>query len=293
MKKVIVFGGSGFLGSYVVEELLARNYTVIVADTIKSPYIPEKIFKKVDILNLDDVKNAVEADIDFVYNFAALANLDEAVNKPLETMELNVIGNINILESCKGKNIKRFVYSSSAYAVSKKGSFYGLSKQFSEKIIEEYKNRYSLNYTIIRYGSLYGERASHNNYIYNLIKNAIQANTIEYFGNDDDIREYIHAKDAAKLSVDIIEDNKYENEHIILTGMEKLKRKELILMINEILNNTLKIKKINKDFDDHYRITPYNFHQPTMAKKLVANPYIDMGQGLVECIKSILEDNEN
>ena len=47
MKKVIVFGGSGFLGSYVVEELLARNYRVIVADTIKSPHIPEKIFKKV------------------------------------------------------------------------------------------------------------------------------------------------------------------------------------------------------------------------------------------------------
>lgn len=59
--------------------------------------------------------------------------------------------------------MERFIYASSAYALSNEGSFYGISKQSSEKLTEEY---YALKYTVIRYGSLYGERASHNNYIY-------------------------------------------------------------------------------------------------------------------------------
>jgi UDP-glucose 4-epimerase len=197
------------------------------------------------------------------------------------------MGNLNILEACKQNgNIKRFVYASSAYALSTEGSFYGLSKQSSEKLTEEYYKRYGLNYTVIRYGSLYGERASHNNYIYNLLYNAIHNGELSYKGDGEDLREYIHAADAAKLSVDIIEDIQYENEHIILTGIEKLKRIELLTMINEIMGNKLEIRKISDENMGHYKITPYTFH-PTTAKKLVANPYIDLGQGLLECIQEI------
>jgi len=290
-KKVVVFGGSGFLGSYVADELTRRGYSVTIADIIKSKYIKStQNFIKVDIMNMDNIISIIK-NVDIVYNFVAISNLDEAIYKPINTMQINVMGNLNILEACRHHSIDRFIYASSAYALSREGSFYGISKQSSERIVEEYYQRYGLKYTVIRYGSLYGERASHNNYIYNLLKSAITNGELRYKGDGEDLREYIHAADAAKLSVDILEDNQYENEHIILTGTERLKRIELLTMINEIMQNRLKIKQISSNNMGHYKITPYSYH-PTVAKKLVANPYIDMGQGLLECIQIIHDELE-
>jgi len=292
MKKVVVFGGSGFLGSYVADELTRRGYNVTIADLYESKYLQKnQEFLKVNISNSDNIQEVIH-DAHIVYNFVAIANLDDAIHDPLNTMNINVIGNLKILEACrKSSNIERFVYASSAYALSNEGSFYGISKQTSEKLTEEYYKRYGLKYTVIRYGSLYGERASHNNYIYNLLKEGIQKGKLEYKGDGNDLREYVHAADVAKLSVNILEDTQYENEHIILTGIEKLRRIDLLTMINEILNNKLVVEQVASDNMGHYKITPYSFH-PTVAKKLVANPYIDLGQGLVECIQEIYKEIE-
>ena len=241
MKKVVIFGGSGFLGSYVADELTRRGFDVIIADLRESMHIQSnQNFVKVNILDFDKVLK-ITKNAEIVYNFSAVAELEEAIDNPIETFQVNVTGNLNILESCKQSgSIERYVYASSAYALSNEGSFYGISKQSSEKLTQEYFKKYGLKYTVIRYGSLYGERASNNNYIYNLLVDAIQTGELRYKeGDDDDLREYIHAADAAKLSVDVIEDSKYENEHIILTGTERLKRIELLTMINEIMQNKI------------------------------------------------------
>jgi len=290
MKKVVIFGGSGFLGSYVADEFTRRGYDVIIADISPSKYLkPTQQFICVNIMEIAEVTDVIKG-ASFVYNFVAIANLDEAIHQPINTFTINVMGNFNILEACRqSENVERFVYASSAYALSSEGSFYGISKHTSEKLTEEYYKRYGLKYTVIRYGSLYGERASHNNYIYNLLYDSVTSGVLTYKGDGEDIREYIHAADAAKLSVDVIEDNQYENEHIILTGIEKLKRIELLMMINEIMQNKLNIRKISDENMGHYKITPYAFH-PRVGKKLVANPYIDLGQGLLECIHTIHQE---
>lgn len=290
MKKVVIFGGSGFLGSYVADECTRRGYKVIIADKLPSKYLQSKqTFKQVDISNYKEVLSIVQ-NVQIVYNFVAIANLENAIHDPFNTMHINVMGNLNILEACRNSNIvERFIYASSAYALSNEGSFYGISKHTSEKLTEEYFKRYGLKYTVIRYGSLYGERKSYNNYIYNLLYDSLKSGFLTYKGDGEDIREYIHAADAAKLSVDIIEDAQYENEHIILTGIEKLKRLDLLIMINEIMQNSLSIRQISDENMGHYKITPYTFH-PTVGKKLVANPYIDLGQGLLECIQVIHQE---
>jgi UDP-glucose 4-epimerase len=287
MKKVVVFGGSGFLGSYVSDELTRRGYDVTIADIKESKYLKHnQRFEYADIMNSKNIRKLIKG-TNIVYNFVSLANIDDAINDPVGALNLNVAGHLNLLELCaRNKKIERFVYASSAYALSGEGSFYGITKQTAEKLTEEYFNRYGLKYTIIRYGSLYGERASPNNYIYNLLERAIQTGYLEYKGGDSDIREYIHSADAARLSVDVLENIKYENEHIILTGIEKFKRIELLNMIDEIMQGELKIKKISENNMGHYKITPYVYH-PTIAKKLVANPFIDIGQGIVECIQTI------
>ncbi len=285
LKKVVVFGGSGFIGSYIIEELLSKGYEVISADLNSSKYVDNKYFQTCDILDVSSVDELVNG-ASIVYNFAGFANLDDAIANPIKALELNVMGNLNILEACKKYHVKRFVYASSAYAMSDKGSFYGISKLTSEKLTEEYYKKFGLEFTIVRYGSIYGERDYHNNYIYNLLKKSLQTNEINHGGDGEEIREYIHAADVAKLAVDVMESDEFINEHIILTGVERMQRKELFEMVNEILGNKLTIN-LNKDgYHNHYKTTPYSFH-PTRSKKLVANPYIDMGQGLLECLKDI------
>lgn len=293
MKNILVFGGFGFLGHYLVNELLNRCYEVTVADILENEEFASKItYVKCDITSKENVENVFKnKQFDIVYNLAGFANLDTAIKYPLETIKLNVIGNMHILEGCVKNNISRFVYASSAYAMSNKGSFYGISKLASEKIVEEYLKKYSLPFTILRYGSVYSERSYNNNYIYNLIRSAVLEGEINHNGDGNELREYIHAADASKLSVDVIESEGFKNLHVILTGNERMKRSDLFNMVKEILNDKVEINYKNDGCHNHYNFTPYSF-EPSVSKKLSANPHIDMGQGLLECVRSVYKNEK-
>ena len=286
-KNAVVFGGSGFLGNYVVNELANRGWVVRIADIEKPPEgLLYDDFLKCDLTDKNTIQRVIPKNTNVVYNFAGMSDLDEAINKPYSTMELNVMGNLHILETCRKQDVKHFIYASSAYACSETGSFYGISKLASEKIIEEYQIRYGLDFTIIRYGSLYGEIADHRNGVYRLLRQALEKGEILHRGDGEEIREYIHARDAAKLSIDILISKEFRNQHIMITGLERMKQKDLLKMIQEIIPKKVIIRMTNKHYSGHYEVTPYSFH-PIVARKLVANPYIDLGQGLVECLKNV------
>lgn len=285
-KKIVVFGGSGFIGSYLVKELIVRNYDVRVADLTPYQYNQGAEFCQCDIMVPSQIDAALKGDVDFVYNFAGFANIDRAADHPIDTFNLNVIGNLNILEIIKNKNIKRFIYSSSAYAMNDKGSFYGISKLTSEKIIEEYNKKFGLKYTILRFGSIYSELDFDNNYIYKIVYDIVTKHRIIHEGDGNEIREYIHASDSAKMAVDVIESVDYINQYMILTGVESMRRKDLFEMIKEILGESFDVDYKYCGYKNHYKLTPYSF-QPTISRKMIAKSYIDMGQGILECIKNI------
>jgi UDP-glucose 4-epimerase len=285
-QKVLVFGGSGFLGYYLVEELKKNGYEIYVAD-LRSSGQKEVHFLACDIIDRQNVLSVAKLQaFDFIYNLAGFANLDDASEQAYATIQSNVIGNINILDACLSTKVKRYIYASSAYAMNNKGSFYGISKLTSEKIIEEYHLKYNLTFTILRYGSVYSEKKYHNNYIFKLVEEAIKTRKIIHDGDGEEIREYIHAADAASLSVKILSDEQYANQHIILTGGERMKRIDLFNMINEILNDSLNIELKDTAYPHHYKYTPYSY-QALMSKKLTANPFVDLGQGILECIRTI------
>ena len=293
MKNVLVFGGFGFLGSYLVNELINRGYNVTVADVKDKQEENKNItYIECDISSKTGVDRVFEmGKFEIVYNLAGFANLDDAIKSPIKTIQLNVVGNMYILEACVAHGISKYVYASSAYAMSNKGSFYGISKLASEKIIEEYHKKQGLSFVILRYGSVYSERAFGNNYVYSVVKEAVLENKIDHIGDGNEIREYIHAADAAKLSVDVIESKDFDNLHVILTGTERIKRSELFEMINEIMNNKISIRYNDSGKEHHYKFTPYSF-QPSVSKKLIANPHIDMGQGLLECVRAVYENEK-
>ena len=284
-KKVVVFGGSGFLGSHIADALTESGYHVKIFDIKTSRYLKDKQEMLIgDILSRESVENAVK-DCDIVYNLAGIADIDECVKRPIDTIRYNVLGNSMILEAAKNNRVKRFIFASSVYVYSQTGSFYRSSKQSAESFIEDYNKVFGLPYTILRYGSLYGNRADERNSIYRLIKEAIIDKKIKYHGTGEEIREYIHVEDAAKASVEIL-NPAYENQHVILTGNQTLKYKDLLNMVNEMLGGSVEIVYENSKSETHYQVTPYSFN-PKIGKKLTSNYYVDMGQGLLNIMSEI------
>jgi UDP-glucose 4-epimerase len=288
-KKVVVFGGAGFLGSHVADALTKKGYEVIIFDIHESQFIDEKQKMVVgDILDSEQVNEEVR-DSQYVYHFAGLADINEAKLKPVETITSNVLGTTNILEACRINNVERFVFASTIYVYSELGSFYRSSKQACELIIENYFEEYNLNYTILRYGSLYGRRANKFNFIRNAVTQALLDNKIDRKGDGEEVRDYIHVKDAAKASVEILI-NKFINSHIMIKGMQTIKVKELLLMINEIMGNNIKINYSKKvKYEGHYQLTPYSF-RPRVAEKFLLNTYHDLGQGLLDTIYDVYKE---
>ena len=285
--RILITGGSGFLGSHVADALSNAGHEVTIFDIRPSPYLRKDQTMIVgDILDEKQVYKAVN-NKDIVYHFAGIADIDECAERPVDTARYNILATIFFLEACKENNIKRFIFASSAYVFSDAGYFYRISKQTCESFIENYYQLYGLPYTCLRYGSLYGDRADERNSIYKLLKNAILNKKISYRGEGDEVREFIHVRDAAQSSVEILE-NKYENQNIILTGTEKLTYLQLLETIQEIMKNKVKIEILPSSRKAHYKLTPYNFI-PKFGKKIVCNPHIDMGQGLLLCMAEIYE----
>ncbi len=236
-------------------------------------------------MNPDDVSAVMDTGVEIVYNFAGLADLNKAKDLPLESMQLNVIANINILEASKSAGVELVVYASSVYACGTKGSFYGISKFTSEKIMEEYNQKCGINYIVVRYGSLYGSGADESNGMCRLLKQALKGK-ISHEGTGQEVREYIHTRDAAKLSVDIIEDVEFHNNTFTLTGLEPITQEDLFKMINEILEDSIDIEYTSSIDKGHYLYTPYSF-RPTVARKLASCSFFDLGQGIVECLEDV------
>ena len=287
-KKAIVFGGSGFLGSHVADALTESGYDVSIFDIKVSPYLkPSQKMVKGDIMDEKTVQKAVSG-CDYVYNFAGIADIDEASQRPLDSVKYNILGNSIVLDAARKAKVKRFVFASSIYVYSKAGAFYRSTKQACELLIENYNEVFGLPYTILRYGSLYGSRADERNYIHQIIRQALTKGKIVREGDGEEIREYINVYDAAKGSVEILS-NEFANQCVIIAGDQRMKVKDLLVMIKEMLDNKIKVEFVPSKVNNHYEITPYTF-APRVAKRIVSRSYLDLGQGILNCIQDIYKE---
>jgi UDP-glucose 4-epimerase len=280
--RIIVFGGAGFLGSHLADVLTERGHQVVVFDLKRSPYCKKGQESVVgDILDQEAVDRAVRG-ADAVYTYAGIADMEEAKNNPLETVKRNILGTAIILEACRQNQVKRILFASTLYVYSKAGSFYRSSKQACELLIENYHEIYGLDFTILRYGSLYGPRANSSNWIYNILHQAVAKRKITRLGDGEELREYIHVHDAARLSADVLS-KEYVNQYVIITGNQQIKIKDLLAMVKEMLNNKVELEFLPARSSEHYEITPYNF-VPKLARRIQGNHYVDLGQGIFDLL---------
>ena len=227
-----------------------------------------------------------------VYNFAALADLNQAVEEPIKTVNINILGNLNVMEACRTHGIKRFIYASTVYVHSREGGFYSCSKQASEAYVEEYQKTYGLDYTILRYGSLYGPRADETNGLYRVVHSALTNGVILYEGDADTMREYIHVDDAARASVNALNDE-FVNESVVLTGQEPMRVIDMLEMLAEILSlpsDSITFKE--GQYAGHYIRTPYAY-QPKLGRKYIPPMHVDLGQGLLQVINDMSKKNQH
>lgn len=290
-KKAIVIGGAGFIGSYVADELFARGYQVTIFDQLESPYLQDGQAMVVgDILDFEVLSAAIQG-CDYVYHFAGVAGIAEAQTDPLKTINTNVVGTAHVLEACRIHQVKRFVFASTVYVYSDLAPFYRSSKQACELIIEDYNSIYDVPFTILRYGSLYGNRANNFNYLYSVIHQAIEEGRIVRGGNGNEVRDYIHVLDAARCSVDILDED-FANQYVMITGTQSTRVKDLLRMIQEIFKNEIEIVYTEERQQAHYEITPYSF-RPKVARKLVSNYYHDLGQGILDVVYEVYSKISN
>jgi UDP-glucose 4-epimerase len=285
--RVVVFGGAGFLGSHVADALSDAGRQVIVADLQPSRWLRvDQTELVVDILDVDSVASACEGAV-AVFNFAGISDIDACRRDPIATVRTNTLGNTILLEAAARAEARRYVFASSIYVHSRSGSFYRVSKHSCELQAEAYSEQRGLDYTILRYGSLYGPRSDLRNGIFRLLDQAVRGGPVVYAGTGREVREYIHVFDAARLSAESLSPE-FANKRLTLTGASTTAVSELLSMIAEIFD--VEVKYTDPLSDEHYVGTPYSY-RPPLSYKLRSDLSIDLGQGLIDLASSI-DDGE-
>lgn len=290
-EKVLVVGGSGFLGSHIADALTEAGYDVSIFDIRESPWL-RKSQKMIigDVMSDNDLATAIKGK-KYVYHLAGIADIGAAARNPELTLLTNIIGSTKVINSCMKASISRVLLASTIYVYSDQGSFYRVSKQTIESILESFNKEYGQEYTILRFGSLYGPRSQDWNGIKKYVSQAIKEKKIEYSGTGGEKREFIHVVDAARLSVEALAPQ-YANQCLNLTGTQVLTISEVLEMINEVLGGSVDIRITSTKESIHYGLTPYRF-TPKPAKKIIPNIFCDIGQGILDLVEEVYHQQDS
>jgi UDP-glucose 4-epimerase len=175
--KILVTGGCGFIGSHIVDKLVAKGYDVVVVDNLstgKKKFLnPKALLYVVDITNAQELNSVFEKEKpEIVLHVAAHAVVIESIQDPVFDAKTNIFGTINVLEACRKYGVKKIVYTSTGGArygnpqylpmdenhPINPASPYGISKHTAEHYIKAYSEMYGFDYLIFCFGNVYGPR---------------------------------------------------------------------------------------------------------------------------------------
>ena len=248
-KNVLVTGGSGFIGSHVVDFLVKKKYNVTTFDL--SPPIRKNVkFIKGNILDKNCLQFALK-NIDFVFHLAAVSDINKVRAIPVKTINTNILGTTYLLEASRNKNVKRFIFASSVYSFGTTGNLYTTSKISSELLIKNYRLLFGQNFTILRYSTAYGPRSREVDAVSIFVERALKNLDIVIFGDGQQKRNYLHVEDLAKGSMMALK-QKTKNKIITLASKNNIKMFDLARTIVRLTKSNSKIRfnKKNKRFDD-------------------------------------------
>uniref|UniRef100_A0A6C0JYE3 NAD-dependent epimerase/dehydratase domain-containing protein n=1 Tax=viral metagenome TaxID=1070528 RepID=A0A6C0JYE3_9ZZZZ len=174
--KILVTGGGGFIGSNLVDCLIAKNYDVVVVDNLSSAYVSKSNFNSdakyvfCDIADYKSTRKLYDG-VSYVYHLAAESRIQPSINNPLLAVKTNTMGTATVLQCAREANVERVVYSSTSAVYGLKNKLpsnenmiddclnpYSVSKLSGEKLCQMYSRLFGVDTVIFRYFNVYGNR---------------------------------------------------------------------------------------------------------------------------------------
>lgn len=218
---VLVTGGAGFIGSNLVERLVAEGHQVSIIDNLstgkRENLHKDAEFFELDIANLDTIKPVFE-NKDIVFHVAALPRLTRSIEDPAATFRSNVTGTLNVLLAARDGGVGRVVYSASSSAYGFQDKFplaedmpakplnpYGLSKYIGEELCREFTNFYRLDTISLRYFNVYGPRmdveGEYSTVIGKFLRQKSEGKPLTIIGDGKQTRDFTNVSDVVEANI--------------------------------------------------------------------------------------------
>ena len=304
--KVLVTGGGGFIGSFVVKELLKHNCEVIVYDIVSEPFIKHDNVQYVHGTILDKLTLCKHMEgCDAVFHLAALLGVKRVAQEQLRCLSINIEGTLNVLEACVMEKINYILFTSSSeiygdicnmnsIKIGEENTWnpksnYAVTKLVGEKYIKAFHEEYGIEYNIIRFFNVYGPGQIDEFVVPKFVKLAMDRNPLTIYGDGKQIRSFCFIEDATKGLIETFM-NIHARNQIFNIGNDRepititeLAKKVLSKTNSESLLNYISFEQSDRSSsrEIYKRIPDIN-----KAKSILSyNPIVSLDDGIDKIIK--------
>jgi len=287
MTNIVILGGSGFVGNFLIDTLQGEGFSLKMMAHEKEVDTKIKQFKG-DILVKESFENEIESG-DIVVNL--IGQMKEGID---DLIELSIQGGLNILKTCKKKKVKQIIFASTINVYGENNQYpskesdplkpktdYSLIKYVTEKLYEIYAKNHGVDVNVLRFSNLYGSTKEYG-IVSRLIKSITTNQTIKIYNNGAQLRDFLFIKDATGAILNVIKNPQTGFEVLNISSGNRYSIKEIIEKIGSITS-----KELNVEFSSEKRDETCVWADNSKAKRILDfTPQTNIDEGLRLTLKN-------